>query len=55
MLFEKINSLIEKLVVEKEALEAIIRKKEPHLQSKDDLFADFPTCILPQGGVISPS
>ncbi|MBQ9788648.1 MAG: hypothetical protein IJW31_03515 [Lentisphaeria bacterium] len=39
----KINMLIEKLVLEKEALEAIIRKNEPHLQSKDDLFADFPT------------
>ena len=39
----KINSLIEKLVLEKEALEALIRKNEPHLQSKDDLFADFPT------------
>lgn len=39
----KINSLVEKMILEKEALEAIIRKNEPHLQSKDDLFADFPT------------
>ncbi len=39
----KINALVEKLILEKEALEAIIRRTEPHLQSKDDLFADFPT------------
>lgn len=39
----KINQSIEKLMLKKEALEAIIRKNEPELQVKDDLFLDMAT------------